>query len=472
MSTTQAIDYDALAKQAGAISSQPVPTPVNPNAPASGGVDYDALARQAGAISSQPAQSATQPNQPHDALDDIEAGENDFEDQVTNVVGHPIKTAKNLAVGIWHQLPPVELYDQTKQALPVINAYEKARSTGATVGDAIKAADAQARSQNGVGQRIQEAVAAFKANPTRESVKTMLDAAVLAASTLIGGEAVAPEVAGGEASLEDLEAANAAKAAQAAPKPGLVQNVLKGEQVAQAPAKQALRSGANAAAQDAGVATKVAPAAETQPIRSLMDKPIAELAKTERATYDAINKAAGTDLKDLYDYRSELQDALDDPTNVANRTSLQKEMKVTQGQIDKAEASAAKNGVKPDALTHAKAMTQQRYAMMDLKKKLFDNESVVSGNLEHGVTEDINVKSAIRQLENLDKPSKFAPEGTPTRLQQALGEDGARALKQSLYDAQNAGQSALTKQKWATYLGTGIGGGTAIELLSKIFGGR
>ena len=44
----QTIDYDALAKQAGAISSQPQAAP---------SVDYDALAKQAGAISSTPAPS-------------------------------------------------------------------------------------------------------------------------------------------------------------------------------------------------------------------------------------------------------------------------------------------------------------------------------------------------------------------------------------------------------------------------------
>src|ERR1700746_3378976 len=45
---TQTPDYAALAKQAGAITSQP--------AQSSGGVDYAALAKQAGAVSSQPAQ--------------------------------------------------------------------------------------------------------------------------------------------------------------------------------------------------------------------------------------------------------------------------------------------------------------------------------------------------------------------------------------------------------------------------------
>jgi hypothetical protein len=45
MSAGTQIDYAALAKQAGAISSQPIPQ--------SGGVDYTALAKQAGAVSSQ-----------------------------------------------------------------------------------------------------------------------------------------------------------------------------------------------------------------------------------------------------------------------------------------------------------------------------------------------------------------------------------------------------------------------------------
>jgi hypothetical protein len=50
---TQTIDYDALAKQAGAINSQP--------AQQSGNVDYAALAKQAGAVSSQPPKTPAQP---------------------------------------------------------------------------------------------------------------------------------------------------------------------------------------------------------------------------------------------------------------------------------------------------------------------------------------------------------------------------------------------------------------------------
>ena len=52
-----AIDYNALAKQAGAISSAPAPTP-------STGVDYAGLARQAGALSSVPPPPPVKPQQP------------------------------------------------------------------------------------------------------------------------------------------------------------------------------------------------------------------------------------------------------------------------------------------------------------------------------------------------------------------------------------------------------------------------
>lgn len=233
--------------------------------------------------------------------------------------------------------------------------------------------------------------------------------------------------------------------------PGFVQKIIKGKNVEQAPAKQALTAGANASAQDAGVA---ASANVGEPIRTALDRPIATLAKKEATAYQAINDAAGTDLKSLYDYRTELTDALDDPTNIGNRTSLQAELKTTQSQIDSGEAQAVENGLSPKALDAAKKMTQQRYAMQDLKKKLFNNESVVQGNAAHGVPETVNVDSAIRNVENLDKPSKYAPEGSPSRLEQALGKQGATQLKQGLYAAQKAGKSAV-RLRWITGLTAG-----------------
>src|ERR1035437_4293976 len=87
----QTIDYTALAKQAGAVSSQPT------------SIDYTALAKQAGAVSSQP--TSSKPPTWMDQLSDIpkgfwnnmvQGGQGlvDAGKAVYNTVAHPIETAK------------------------------------------------------------------------------------------------------------------------------------------------------------------------------------------------------------------------------------------------------------------------------------------------------------------------------------------------------------------------------------------
>jgi hypothetical protein len=134
-------------------------------------------------------------------------------------------------------------------------------------------------------------------------------------------------------------------------------------------------------------------------------------------------------------------------------------MNSTQDAIQKGIDTATSKGVDPAILDQAKGMTKQRYAMEDVGRKLFNHESVVEGNIEHGAPESIKVDAAIRAVENLDKPSKYAPRGTPSRLVQAFGEDGAKALKQGLYDAQKVGKSAVTKRAVAKWVGKSLGAG-------------
>lgn len=287
-------------------------------------------------------------------------------------------------------------------------------------------------------------------------------------SALIPGSEGAPLLA------EGLEAgANAIKGGVQAAKglvsgskaveegPGLVKQVIKGKGVAQEPAKEALGSAVEGTGQQA-----------TAGIRDMMDKTIKASSKTERAAYDAVNKAAGTDLKDLYDYQSRLQDAIDNPANIDREDLLQEKLKDVGARIAQGEAQATRNLVNaPQKIQEAKQLTQTRYAQEELKKKLFNNESVVSGNVEHGAEEQVNVDSAIRQVEQLDKPSRYAPEGTPTRLEQALGKDGAAKLKQGLYDAQKAGQTALKKQNIAKLIGASLGAsGVGYEVVKGVMG--
>jgi len=382
---------------------------------------------------------------------------NDMWDKLTSTIQHPVDTAE----GVLKASPAGQAYDAIKNSVAGYRAYENARSTGADVPTALKAASDTIEKQTAQAQAVKQAVEAFKKDPGATSVRALAHIATAAALAYAGGAAIdaAPEIAGGEEAAAGGEAA-----ASTAAKPGLVQQVVKGEKVAQAPAQSAMREGAAASAKDAGVE---APATTSQPMRTVLDKPIKDLAVKERGTYDAINEAAGVDLKDLYDHASDVAEALDDPVNIVNRDKLQADLVRTNMRIGQAEDKAAEAGIPPDALQKAKAMTQQRYAMQTFKQKVFNNESVVSGNMEHGAPETINVDSAIKQVENLDKPSKYAPEGSPSRLVQALGDKGAKALKQGLYDAQKAGETALNRQKLAKWLGGGAvaGAGTLYELL-------
>jgi hypothetical protein len=345
------------------------------------------------------------------------------------------------------QNPATQIYDSFKNTVPVIKAYETARSQGKGVVDSLSAANDQAGKQESANNAVVQAMDAYKKNPSHETAKFLTEAAGTVALLGAGGVEVdipdAPEVT--EAASTEIPEATEATSTQ----PGIISKLVKGEKVNQPQAQSALRQSAQASAQDAGVeATQ-----DTSGIRTLMDQPIDSLAAKESAAYDTLNDAAETDLKSLYDHQSELQDALEDPNQIANKKALQSEFTQTQSQISDGEAKVTdKLGDNaPDMLSKAKAMTQQRYAMEDVTKKLFNNESVVKGNVAHDVPESINVDSAIRQVESLDKPSRFAPRGTPTRLQQAFGADGAKALKQGLYDAQKMGQSAVnarTMLKW------------------------
>jgi hypothetical protein len=352
-----------------------------------------------------------------------------------------IKAVPSIAKSLWNNLPPVQLADSMKQILPMLDAYEKKRAGGASISDSIKATDDIAKQHVKNISALTPILDAFKANPTRETARMLTDAAAIAAATFLGGAA-------GEAAAPEADvAANAADATAGLPKgpPNPFRRMTmnpadRGALATQEPAQTALRT----ATADAGKATGTAPS--TGGIRTLQSDNIPAIAKVERATYDALNKASGTDLKSLYDSREQLQDALDDPTNIANIDKLQEKLDNTNTNIRNGEAQAIHNKVSPKTLDNAKALTQKRYAMEDADKKIFNNNSLIKGNAANGTNETLNVDGAIKQLEDLDKPSKFAPRGSPTRLEQAYGKEGADKLKQSFYDAQTKGQKFMNSR--------------------------
>jgi hypothetical protein len=501
MSASNQIDYDALAKQAGSTaSSAPSATPQQAPAaaPQNGGVDYDALARAAGSTASTAAPTSTASadvdfsnsadgimSPPSDASQEV-AGPapskfaSDTAATIDKAVMETAPSVKGIAKSIWHSLPPVQLADSTKQVLPVINAYHQARENGASVPDAIKAADIQARQQDAVGQAIQQRVAEFKKNPTQEGIRAVVDASMLGlqlygGSELGGSEAEvvpsAEESASADAAFDASKTAPEPEAAtaQAPSSPSLIdrgktlyQQVTKGAAANQPEAQAAIRGSAQSAAEDAGVANQVTLDPKAG-IRTLADDSIAAVKQNESGLYDKINEAAGTDLKTHYEKLAKINDAIEASVDPAEEAKLEAARSARLDAIQEGEQQATENGVDPDTLKHAEALTQQRYAMQEFKAKVLNNEGVVKGNVSHGAPESIDVDSAITNAEKLNKPSKFAPEGTPTRLEQALGKDGASNLLKNLYSAQKAGVAAVKAQKIAKWVGATIGLGTVEE---------
>jgi hypothetical protein len=135
----------------------------------------------------------------------------------------------------------------------------------------------------------------FKKNPTQATTRAVGDAAALAASIWAGGKLtgvlgeagaadVAPEA---EAATEAGTEPATATAGTEAEQPGLLQQVIKGEKVAQPPAQAAVRQAAGASGE----------APILQGNTTVLDEPLANLKQQEQAAYKQVDDAAGFDLK-------------------------------------------------------------------------------------------------------------------------------------------------------------------------------
>jgi hypothetical protein len=382
---------------------------------------------------------------------------------------------KSIPSAVYHANPLIQVNDSIKQSLPILDAYEKTRSGGGSVADAITAANDQADKQNGVGKMLQDRVADFKKNPTQESVRGILDIAALAASIYGGGEAVGGEAATEEGTGELEASTDAASEAETAPtannspaegsstpqtptspptasSPGIVQKIKQ----AVSP-NEATQPGAQAGMREA------AGIPEGQSLRTGID--VETPMKVAKDLYGQIDEAAGTDFKGLYDKLDTAQDAAREAASgSAEEAKAELNIKNTQDAIDEAKQMAAKQGIQDvdKSLAKADAKFTEAQANKDLNSKFFNRQGIIKGNTAHGSPETIDVDKGIDALENLDKKNKFGV----SRLQQSsLGEDGAFKLKQALYDAQKTGAKVLTRNKILGILSTGA----TIEGIRSLF---
>ena len=387
------------------------------------------------------------------------------------VPGGPTETSTLKSV--WDNLPPVQLVDQLKQTLPILDAYEKARSGGASIPDAIQASDTAARQHVKSIAAVQPVIDAFKANPTRETARAMLDASAAAAALLVGDKLL-PDDLGGAATASKGQPPIGPTAAPVAAAPAKVSSLrinpfrkaiqdftASPEAVGEATAQPLAQAGVRATAPTVGTSFRSGIDVQT---------PFTEA----KALYRTVDDAAKTDFKGLYD---KLDAAQDDARLAApgspEEARAQLNIKNTQDAIDDAKALAAKSGVSNvDAtLKAADAKYTETQANKDFNSRFFGNNGVISGNAAHGAPETINVNGAIKSLETMDKPNKFGI----SRLQQtSLGPSGAAKLKQVLYDAQKAGQAAMDARAFRNtilrltgYGAAALGAGETIHALAK-----
>lgn len=247
---------------------------------------------------------------------------------------------------------------------------------------------------------------------------------------------------------------NAVKAVGAVP--DVADQIIKGEKVAQPAADAALRQGASAASKEAGLST-----VQPNSLRTVLEDPIDSLETQAKAQYRQIDQAAGTDFKALNDKLSnteyQIRQLTETEADIAKEAQLEQSRTAIIEKIEAAKHEAIANGVDPEILDEADATFKQANALRDVEAKVFKNSGVVKGNVVHGTPETVNVDAAVKALQKLQDADSFGG----SRLEQAFGKAGAKAVLDDMYAAQRAGVKAMTRQQWAvrlTKLGLTAGG--------------
>lgn len=391
---------------AGMVSGQQPPPQASPSSPQSAGLDLSA------GMVGQPAQQ----NSPDFTLGGVAKGASD----------EALGAIKGMATTLF---PGQNEGIETLQQIPAVyRAYETARQQGKGIMDAVSAANDEANRQetarNVIKQRIQE----FSTNPDQATGKTLVDAI----GVLMGAKGLAGEVAEAGA-LEG--ASGAAEGATEAPKPGIVKQVLKGKDVTQPEIQESLKSVGNA---------------DEPSIRESLTKPIAEARTSKEALYKAYDDAAGVDRKALQERLDNTQDQMSKLTGTAvdmrRLSRLQEAETALKTEIAGADSKAEASGVK---ISDADAANVKLRALEDVEKNVFKNQDVVKGNTAQGEPEHVDVDNAIKAIQKMKDNEKF---GGPRWDQAFETGSGDRVLRQ-LREYRATGQTALTKQTFAKWLG-------------------
>lgn len=472
----------------------PVPqAATSQSSPAPGGMVFDAApVTQDTPVAS--AQSTTHPNNVYQAAPDENTPEGAAAALARRQAEHPILTAvgqgagealsdvwnfvKGTPQGLLHSLPPVQLHDSIKQAIPVFQAYEQARSSGKNVIASLAVANEVAKQQDAVQQALAARIDEFKKKPGAESVRAIANAATIAA-TMYDGGVLNPANAELPAGVSEANAAaRAAETAEAKPithtfdaesnevqpaKPGTIQQVIKGANVVKQPEIQgAVRSGINAASKESGVST-----VQPESMRDSASGHISALEDAEDAAYKAQDEASGTDIKQLRENlrNAQYQKSLltKTPADIEKAKELDTSIQATQDEINAANSRLQAKGIDPGA---ADNLFKARQAAQEFEDKVLHNQGVIKGDAAAGQPETVDVDALVRESQKLYDKDKFGG----SRLEQFMGKDGAAAYMKQVRGLQTARMTAAARQAGALKIlkalgvGGGILGGTALGL--------
>lgn len=228
--------------------------------------------------------------------------------------------------------------------------------------------------------------------------------------------------------------------------PGLVKQVLKGKEVAQEPAKAAVRATVGA--------EEEAPLLEGH--SAVVDDQLQNIATQKQAAYKQMDDAAGFDVKAT---RQTLKDAeykvkqpeIDD----AAKARLNKTIAESKQSLADAEQKMQAAGIDPKA---ADTLNKQWQAGLEFRKALVRNLSSDG--------ESVNVDGLLKASKNLRNMSKYGD-----RLEQFMGKEGADTFMSNLQNAQELGSHAMKVQqiaKWiAGVMGAGALGGETVHMLTR-----
>jgi uncharacterized protein (UPF0335 family) len=200
------------------------------------------------------------------------------------------------------------------------------------------------------------------------------------------------------------------------------------------------------------------PAVQVEPkasLRSVLQDVSEDIEGRGKKIYQALDKATDNKFTTYTERLNKINDRLSDlipDTTEADDSAIER-LEQSKSELETSQEQMFENlkdsGIDPKIVDDAKAHWRQAMALRDVDAAL---KTSMKGNAEFGVKEAVDPNKLVTRLEKLN----VSRNGQPSRLAQALGEDGADALMKDAYSAVKTKQ-ALKYTKWATGIAAGLG---------------